>query len=97
MVEMPFSKAFCSIKRINPYNHLLLIKLIWEFVEVPVCIGSLLSVDLFHLSQVLSVSYPMYFVVLQEHLLRDVVLVDLIWLYVRLEKGEAFIATVLLS
>ena len=78
MIQMAFCKAFRSIKWVNPNDHLFLKKLVRELIVVVVGLWSRHAVYLLHLLQVLPVSVPLHIVILYEHLLANVVLVELI-------------------
>jgi hypothetical protein len=96
MMSMSFSKALRSIQGIYPDDHVVLNDFIWEFVVVPVSIRGLLLIDGLLLSEVVPVCVLMNFIIFQQHLLRDVVLVDLVWLDIWLSEGVAVIVVIFL-
>lgn len=85
VVQMPLGKTLCPVQRVYPNDHVVLVKFVWELVEVVVGIGGRLAVEGFHFAQVLSVALFAEFVVFEEEFLGNVVLVDLIRLDVGLE------------
>ena len=78
MVEMAFREAFRAIKRVYPDDHVLLEELVRELVVVVVSLGCGHAVNLLHLLQVTAVAVPLHVVVLNEHLLTDMILVKLV-------------------
>jgi len=64
MMQVPFSKAFSAVQGIDPYNHLLLIELVWKLKEIPIRFRGNLAVDLLQLPQVVSIRALVQFVVL---------------------------------
>ena len=78
VVQMAFSKAFCAIKRVDPDDHVFLEEFIRELVIVVVSFRSSHTVDLLHLLQVTAVAVSLHIIVLDEHLLTDMILVELI-------------------
>lgn len=93
VMHMSLGETFCSIERINPDDHLILKEFIWKFIEIPVCICWSLSIHLLHFSKVISVSKFVNFVVFQQHLLRNMLFIDLIWLNVWLIERKRVIFT----
>ena len=55
VMKMSLSKALGAIERINPYHHLIFVELIRELEEVPVRLGSHLTIDLLELPQIFPV------------------------------------------
>ena len=78
MIQVAFGETFCAIKRIYPYDHLLFEKLVRELVVVVVSLGRCHAVDLFHFLKVASVTVLMHVVVLHQHLLTDMILVEFV-------------------
>ena len=78
MIQVAFGESFCAIKRIYPYDHLLFEKLVRELVVVVVSLGRCHAVDLFHFLKVASVTVLMHVVVLHQHLLTDMILVEFV-------------------
>ena len=78
MIQMAFREAFCAIKWVNPNDHLFLKKLVRELIIVVVSFRRRHSVNLLHLLQILPVAVPLHIVVLNEHLLANMVLVELV-------------------
>ena len=78
MIQMAFREAFRAIKWVNPYDHLFLKKLVRELIIVVVGLWCRHAVNLLHLLQILPVAVPLHIVVLNEHLLANMVLVELV-------------------
>ena len=81
---MAFCKAFCAIKRVNPDDHVLFKKLAGKLEKVVVSLGCRHAVDLLHLLEVGPVAKPLHVVVVYQHLLADVHLVELVRHYIGL-------------
>ena len=94
---MTLSKPFSSVEGINPNLHLVLVKLVWEFVVVEVRLRCSHSIDLFELLQVESVAVLLLVVVVDEHLLTDRVLVQLVGLDIRLLLENLTVQLILLT
>lgn len=69
MMEVTLSEALSPVQGVNPDDHLLFVEFVWKFEEIPVRLGSHLSVDLLELSQVVTVRAFVELVVLKEHFL----------------------------
>ena len=78
VVQVTLSEALSTIERIDPDDHLFLEELIRELVVVVVSFRRRHAINLLHLLQVLPVAVPLHFVVLEQHLLADVSMVELI-------------------
>ena len=78
VVEMALGKALRAIEWVNPDDHVFLEELVGELVVVVVSLGRRHAIYLLHLLQVLPVAVPLHIVVLNQHLLADVVLVELL-------------------
>jgi len=76
VVEVALCKAFCSVQRIYPYYHFLFVKFIWKFIEVPVSVRGMLAKHLLLFPQIVSIGYLVHFIILQQHLLGDVLLIN---------------------
>ena len=97
VIQMTFSETFRSIKRINPDDHFFLEKLAWELEEVVVCLGSGHPIDLLHLLEVAPIAMSVHVVVLDQHLLTDMVLIQFIGHYVRSLSRNHVLNLVLLA
>lgn len=97
MVQVAFSKALCSIQRVDPNNHFFLVKLIRKLEEVPIWFSSNLSEYLLLFSQVISIGPLLKSVVLKEHFLRDMLGVYLLGQNVRFLTWVAFIIIIFLA
>jgi hypothetical protein len=73
-----FSEALRAVKGVDPDDHIFLKEFIGEFVVVVVSFRSRHAVYLFHLLQVTAVAVPLHIIVLDKHLLTDVILIQLI-------------------
>ena len=78
VVQVAFSEAFCAIEWVNPDDHVLFEELAGELEKVVVSLGCRHAVDLLHLLQVAPIPVLLHIVVLDEHFLTDVVLVEFI-------------------
>lgn len=83
VVQMAFSEAFRAIERVNPNHHVFLEELVGKFIVVVICLGRRHPIYLLHLLQVAAIAVLLHVVVLDKHLLADVVLVELVWHDVR--------------
>jgi hypothetical protein len=45
---MALSEAFSAVERIDPYNHIILVELVWEFKLCLCILRGLHTVDLLH-------------------------------------------------
>lgn len=97
MVQMPLSETFGSIEGIDPDDHFVLEKLVRKLhvqVLVEVSFGGRHTINAFHFLEIASQALPLHRVVIEEHLLGDVVRVKLIWLNVRLARHVCRIVNV---
>ena len=78
MVQMTFSEALSAIKRVYPDDHIFFEEFVRELIVVVIGLRRGHAVDLLHLSQVAAVAMSLHVVVLNEHLLTDVVAAKLI-------------------
>lgn len=97
VMKVSLSEAFRAIERINPNHHLIFVELIREFEEVPVRLGGHLAIYLLKFPEIFSVGSLVDLVVFKEHLLRDVLLVDLVRHYVWLDERILLVRAVLLA
>lgn len=97
VVKMPLSESFGPVQGINPNDHVILVELVREFIEVPVSCSRLLAKHHLLFPQVFFVSKLMVFVVLKQQFLRDMLLVNLVWLNVRLLDIVVLIFIILLA
>ena len=78
MIQVAFGESLRAVKRIDPDDHLLFEKLVRELIVVVVSFGRCHAVDLFHFLKVASVTVLVHVVVLHQHLLTDMVLVEFV-------------------
>ena len=78
MIQVAFCEPFSTIKRIDPDDHLLLEEFVRELIVVVVSFGRRHAVDLLHFLQVASVTVLVHVVVLHQHLLTDMILVEFV-------------------
>ena len=88
VVQMAFGEPRGSIQWVYPDDHLLLEKLVRELIIVVVCLWSRHAVYLLHLLEVCPVAEPLHVVVVYQHLLADVHLVELVRHYVGLLSAD---------
>ena len=84
VVEMALGKALRAIEWVNPDDHVLFKEFAGELEKVVVSLGCRHAVDLLHLLQVTPITVLLHIVVLDEHFLTDVVLVE----FVRQDVGS---------
>jgi hypothetical protein len=63
VVEMALDKTLRAIQRINPYDHVFLVKLIRKFKKVPGCLRSLGLVYRLNFVEILSIAMLMNIIV----------------------------------
>ena len=78
VIQVTFCEALCTIEGVDPDDHLLLKELVGELIVVVVGFWCCHTVDLLHLLQVLPVAVSLHVVVLYQHLLTNMVLVEFI-------------------
>lgn len=78
MIQVALGESLRAIKRVNPNDHLLLKELVRELIIIVVSFRRCHAVDLFHFLQVTPVAVLMHMVILHEHLLTDMILVELV-------------------
>ena len=78
MIQMSLCEAFGSVKWVNPDNHLLFKKLVRKLIVVVISLWRCHAIDLLHFLEIASISMSLHIVVLNEHFLTNVVLVQLI-------------------
>ena len=78
VIQVTFCEALRTIEGVDPDDHLLLKELVGELIVVVVGFWCCHTVDLLHLLQVLPVAVSLHVVVLYQHLLTNMVLVEFI-------------------
>ena len=78
MIQVAFCEPLSAVKRIYPDDHLLLEELVRELIVVVVSLGRRHAVDLLHFLEVASVTVFVHVVVLHQHLLTDMILVEFV-------------------
>ena len=78
VIEMALCETFRTVEWVNPDDHFFLEKLAWKLKEVVVCLRGRHAIHLLHLLQVAPIAVPVHVVVLDEHLLTDMVLIQLV-------------------
>lgn len=83
VIQMTLGEAFGSVKWVNPDDHLLFEEFVGELIVVVVSLWRCHAVDLLHFLEIASISMSLHIVVLNKHLLTNMVLIQLIWHDVR--------------
>mmetsp|Transcript_39638 Transcript_39638/g.51945 ORF Transcript_39638/g.51945 Transcript_39638/m.51945 type:complete len:333 (-) Transcript_39638:8-1006(-) len=78
VVQVALCEALGAVERVDPDDHLFFEELIGKLVVVVVGFRRGHAVDLLHFLQVAAIAVPLHVVILNEHLLTDVALVELV-------------------
>ena len=88
MVQMTLNETLCAVQRVNPDYHVFLVELVRKFKKVPGGFTCFLMMHLLDLVKILAITVLVHLVVHEKHLLRNELLIDLVWPYVWLTSVE---------